>query len=92
MNKLDDFIDNLQEQIFEETRQAFGEKGFQRWRNPCFAGIMDNPDAHGRVTVSCGDTMEIFLKLYEGRQKFWVNIVTAGFFWDGFFDQHIKMD
>jgi len=53
---------------------------------------MDNPDAHGRVTVSCGDTMEIFLKLYEGRQKFWVNIVTAGFFWDGFFDQHIKMD
>ncbi len=62
MDKLDDFIDNLQEQIFEETRLAFGEKGFQRWRNPRFAGKMDNPNAHGRITGSCGDTMEIFLK------------------------------
>jgi len=62
MDNLDEFINNLQEQIFEETRQAFGEKGFQRWRNPKFAGIMSDPDAHGRITGSCGDTMEIFLK------------------------------
>jgi nitrogen fixation NifU-like protein len=69
MDKLDDFIDNLQEQIFEETRQAFGEKGFQRWRNPLFAGKMDDADAHGRITGSCGDTMEIFLKFENGCVK-----------------------
>jgi len=62
MDKLDEFVNNLQGKIFEEARQALGEKGFQRWRNPRFAGKMENPDAHGRVTGSCGDTMEIFFK------------------------------
>jgi len=67
MDKLDEFADNLQKQIFEETRLAFGEKGFQRWRNPKFAGKMENPDTHGRFTGTCGDTMDIFLKFKNNR-------------------------
>lgn len=67
MDNLDEFADNLQKQIFEETRQAFGEKGFQRWRNPKFAGKMENPDAHGRFTGTCGDTMDIYLKFKGNR-------------------------
>ena len=63
----DDFIDNLQQQIFDETRQAFGEDGFERWRNPKYNGPMENPDASARVTGSCGDTMEIYLKFDQGR-------------------------
>ncbi len=62
MDKLDDFVNNLQEEIFEEARQSFGEKGFHRWRNPLFAGRMKDPHAHGCVTGTCGDTMEIFFK------------------------------
>ena len=31
MGNLDDFVDNLQEQVFNEAREAYGEKGFQRW-------------------------------------------------------------
>lgn len=67
MDKLDAFLDNLQNEIFEEARQALGEKGFQRWRNPRFGGRMENPDGHGRVTGECGDTMEIFLKFKDNR-------------------------
>lgn len=67
MNKLDAFLDNLQNEIFEEARQALGEKGFHRWRNPKFGGRMENPDGHGRVTGECGDTMEIFLKFEDNR-------------------------
>ena len=69
MNKLDQFIDDLQEQIFDEARQSLGEKGFDRWRNPRFAGKMENPDAHGRVRGTCGDTMEIFFKFENNRVK-----------------------
>jgi nitrogen fixation protein NifU and related proteins len=64
---LDAFVDNLQQQIFYETREAFGEVGFDRWRNPKYNGAMENPDADARVTGSCGDTMQIFLKFDNGR-------------------------
>lgn len=67
MNRLDDFIDQLQEEIFDEARQALGEKGFDRWRNPRFQGKMENPDGWSHVTGSCGDTMEIYLKFKNGR-------------------------
>jgi nitrogen fixation NifU-like protein len=66
-DRLDDFVNNLQAQIFEETRMAYGELGFQRWRNPRYAGAMDNADSHGRLTGSCGDTMQIFLKFDNDR-------------------------
>ena len=33
MSNLYNFLDNLQTEIFEETKQELGEKGFQRWRN-----------------------------------------------------------
>lgn len=62
MGDLDNFVDNLQEQIFSEAREAYGEKGFQRWRNPRYHGRMTTPDAHARITGKCGDTMEIYLK------------------------------
>ena len=61
-DKLDDFVARLQEEIFDETKKAFGEAGFDRWRNPRYRGPLADADAHSRVTGECGDTMEIFLK------------------------------
>jgi len=63
----DRLVADLQEQIFEETRQAYGEAGFQRWRNPLYRGPLENPDSHACLKGSCGDTMEIFLKFQNGR-------------------------
>ncbi|WP_372678608.1 iron-sulfur cluster assembly scaffold protein [Desulfosarcina sp.] len=64
---LDAFIENLQQRIFDETREAFGEVGFQRWRNPRYRGPLDAPDSRARVTGKCGDTMQIFLKFENNR-------------------------
>ena len=58
----DDFVEGLQDQIYEETRTAYGDIAFQRWLKPLYMGTMDKSDGYGRVTGSCGDTMEIFLK------------------------------
>ena len=62
-DRLSDFIGELQERIFKETREAYGEVGFQRWRKPLFRGAMDDADGHGLLTGNCGDTMQIFLKI-----------------------------
>jgi nitrogen fixation NifU-like protein len=42
---------------------------FERWQNPLYAGAMDNPDGHGRVTGSCDDTMQVFLKFENNKVK-----------------------
>jgi nitrogen fixation protein NifU and related proteins len=67
MNTIDDFITNLQDNIFDEAKEAYGEKGFQRWRHPRYCGRIENPDGYARVSGTCGDTMEIFLKIENDR-------------------------
>ncbi len=59
---LDSFVNELQEQIYEETKDAYGEVAFKRWREPLYMGQMPDPDGYARVTGSCGDTMQMFLK------------------------------
>ena len=61
-DKLDTFLDNLQEEIFDEARGVLGEAGFERWQNPKYMGRMEKYDVHASVTGSCGDTIEMFLK------------------------------
>ncbi len=65
--ELDNFVEDLQNQIYEETREAYGETAFQRWIDPLYMGSMDNPDGYGCVTGSCGDTIQVFLKFENGK-------------------------
>jgi nitrogen fixation NifU-like protein len=76
-NDLDSFVDQLQEQIFEETREAFGEKVYQRWRQPLYMQAMDSPDGHANLRGECGDSIEIFLKFESNR------VTQASFLTDG---------
>jgi nitrogen fixation NifU-like protein len=77
MGSLDDFVNDLQEKIFEEAKEAYGEKGFNRWRTPRYQGRMADADAHARVTGQCGDSIEIYLKFENDRVK------EASYFTDG---------
>ncbi|MDY6881115.1 MAG: iron-sulfur cluster assembly scaffold protein [Thermodesulfobacteriota bacterium] len=65
----DDFVEGLQNKIYEETRATYGDVAFQRWLNPPHMGVIDKPDGYGRVTGPCGDTMEIFLKFENERVR-----------------------
>jgi len=76
-NSLDDFVDRLQEQVFDETRTTYGEEVFSRWQNPRFMGKMKNASSVGRVTGRCGDSMEIYLLIEND------HIEKARFFTDG---------
>lgn len=77
MDKLDKFLDQLQEDIFDEAKSALGERGFERWRNPKYNGRMKHPDGWARVKGECGDTMEIYLQFKDGR------VACASYFTDG---------
>lgn len=66
---IDDFVEGLQNQIYEETRASYGDVGFERWLNPQYMGAIENPNGYGRITGPCGDTMTIFLRFEDNRVK-----------------------
>lgn len=70
-------IDKIQTEVFDEARNALGEKGFDRWRNPRFCGVMADADCHARLKGSCGDTMEMYVRVIAGRPAR-ISYVTDG--------------
>jgi len=65
-DKFDNFVQELQEQIFDETREEYGEVAYQRWRKPLYIGMLKDPDAHASNKGTCGDTIQIFMKFKNG--------------------------
>ncbi len=76
-DNLYDFVNELQEQIFEETKEAYGEIAYQRWLEPLYMGTMKDPDGYASLKGGCGDTIEIFLRFEKDRVK------NASFITDG---------
>lgn len=64
-NELERFVGNLQTQILEETRLAYGDEALERWQNPLYNGSIEHADGYACVTGRCHDTMEIFLKFQD---------------------------
>jgi len=70
-------IDAIQEMILEDSRQIYTETVIDHAMNPRNVGELPKPDGYGRFTGSCGDSMEIWLKV-ENNQ-----ISDIGFMTDG---------
>lgn len=63
--ELDEFAKNLQEQILKQYRAVYSEAVLERWQNPRNMGALDKPDGYARVQGSCGDSMEMFIKVKD---------------------------
>jgi len=59
-------FNELQELIMADMRKVYSETVIDHAMNPRNVGDMGNADGFGRVTGSCGDTMEIWLKVRNG--------------------------
>ena len=68
-DEFDDFTKALQDQIYAETREAYGRTAFERWLKPKYVGAIPNPEGYGRVTGTCGETIEIFLRFEKEEVK-----------------------
>jgi len=68
MNKENDKIfEDLQQYLLEEASEIFSEKVVSLAYEPINVGSLENHDGHGRITGSCGDTMEIYIKMKDGK-------------------------
>jgi len=59
-------FNELQELIIADMRKVYSETVIDHALNPRNVGDMENADGFGKVTGSCGDTMEIWLKVRDG--------------------------
>ena len=65
--EFDALINRIQDEVFTEAREALGEKGFDRWRNPKYCGKMEDADTSAQLTGACGDTMWMYIKAHDNR-------------------------
>jgi nitrogen fixation NifU-like protein len=74
---LDIFLQEMIDKMHEETREAYGDGAFQRWKNRRFLGRLENPDGHAVIRGGCGDSMAVYLKFENDK------VETASFETDG---------
>jgi nitrogen fixation NifU-like protein len=77
MSDLDDFVKELQEEIIRQAREQYSGTVVEHWLRPRNPFPMESPDGHAGIKGPCGDTMEIFIRVREGR------IAEASFLTDG---------
>lgn len=71
------FTQELQSNIYEETREEWGEQAFQRWLSPTNIGVLDDADGKATLRGRCGDQISIYLKFNDYR------VAKATFYTDG---------
>jgi nitrogen fixation NifU-like protein len=72
-----DSFKELEEIVMADMRSTYSEKVIDHFLNPRNLGQIESPDGCGRVTGPCGDTMELCLRVREGK------IINATFWTDG---------
>ena len=69
-------FDELEQQITTEMRRVYSETTIDHALNPRNVGSIPHADGFGTITGPCGDTMEIWLKINDGKVKeatFWTD-------------------
>jgi nitrogen fixation NifU-like protein len=62
-------VQQLQQNSFADARDAHGDKGFERWRNPRYHEPLAEPDGSSFLRGSCGDSIGISLTFDDNRVK-----------------------
>lgn len=70
-------FDELEEYIMADMRRTYTDAVIDHAMYPRNVGSMSNADGFGSVTGPCGDTMEIWIRVKEGK------VVNATFWTDG---------
>ena len=75
--EFDDAFKELEQSVMEDMRAVYSEKTIDHFLNPRNLGGIPAPDGVARITGPCGDTMEICLKVTDGR------VMNTSFWTDG---------
>ncbi len=64
-NDLAKFAKELQEQILEQIKKRYSQIVIDHWQSPRNFAKIDHPDGYAQAKGSCGDTMEMYLKMKD---------------------------
>jgi hypothetical protein len=64
---LEKYAKQIQEMILEQARKEYSEVVIEHWQNPRNFRATEQPDGYGKVKGVCGDTMEMFIKVKNGK-------------------------
>ena len=73
---IEKIIEEIQSKIEYDEETDFSKKVISEYRNPSNFGAIENSDAVGKIKGPCGDTMQIMLKVGNGRVvdvRFWTD-------------------
>lgn len=74
---LEEAARRLQEQMERDILAAYGPTVLDHWKNPRNLGLLENPDGYARLSGTCGDTMEMTVRVDDDV------VVGCGFLTDG---------
>lgn len=77
MSSESDPFEELEKSVMEDMRKTYSEKVIDHFLNPRNLGELEDADGLGKITGPCGDTMQICLRVKDGR------ITEATFMTDG---------
>jgi nitrogen fixation NifU-like protein len=60
---LEETARRLQEQMERDILAAYGPTVLDHWKNPRNLGLLENPDGYARLSGTCGDTMEMSVRV-----------------------------
>jgi nitrogen fixation NifU-like protein len=75
--EFDDAFKEVEQAVMEDMKKVYSEKTIDHFLNPRNLDEIPAPDGFGRVIGTCGDTMEIYLKIRDGK------VTNASFWTDG---------
>jgi nitrogen fixation NifU-like protein len=75
--EFDNSFKELEQSIMEDMKKVYSEKTIDHFLNPRNLGRITAPDGLGRITGPHGNTMEIYLKVKDGK------VINASFWTDG---------
>jgi len=75
--EFDDSFKELEQSVMEDMRKLYSETTIDHFLNPRNLGEIPAHDGLGRIAGPCGDTMEIYLKVKDGK------VMNASFWTDG---------
>jgi nitrogen fixation NifU-like protein len=64
-DEIEKFTRELQDQIMANVRRTYGPVVVDHWQSPRNHKIIENPDGRAQLQGTCGDTMEMFLKVKD---------------------------
>jgi len=64
---LDELAEGLESMILEDAKKVFSETVIEYAYNPRNVGVINNADGVGKITGTCGDTVQISIRVENGK-------------------------